>query len=211
MTRLTQLYDLLTEHGGTLSYAALAGMLQITPNAIRKLMCDATVAGFARNTMAKGRGHEGMAQLVSGAAQPVSRSGAQTYPARLSVVTAALTLCPGGLTQVNLVTLTGWGTSTVAAYLLQMVMAGDVSEADLPGRSKTYTLPTAALVAPQQPITRTQSPDRPAVNLTGELGAARKLVAGLRVKSARGLACAGNYKLSQAEELYAQLKAGGHL
>ena len=129
---------------------------------------------------------------------------------------ALLTEHPEGLTQIRLAYLTGWNHSIVGTCMVALEASGTVnSTGGTARRPKTYTLlqagtlPQAAPLSPRLPLPRAQA--RVRVDLTGELGAARKLVHGLTIKSARGLACAGNYKLSRAEELYAQLIAGGWL
>lgn len=215
MTRLTQLHDLLTEHGGTLSYAALAGMMDTTLKTIATLMAQATRLDIARNIAPMGRREGGMAQLFPNAVAPTGRL--PTIHRRQSEALTLLFNHPAGLTQQQLNDLTGWGHSGVTDCMCALEAAGSVSvTGGVPRRPKIYTLPQAgtvpqaAPVAPRPALRRSVPPPAPVV-LTGELGAARKLVAGLRVKSARGLACAGNYKLSRAEELFAQLEAGGWL
>jgi len=119
---------------------------------------------------------------------------------------------PEGVTQARLDVLTGWGRSAVTTIMYALELAGKVCvRGGTARRPKQYTLPPTGTVTPREPLRRTPSPPNPHEALTGELGAARKLVVGLRDRSARGLAIAGNYPLKKAEELYAQLVEGDYL
>ena len=212
MTRLTQLHDLLTEHGGTLSYAALAGMMDIHLNRVIRTMVIARREGWAENASAHMKSRPNVARLIAGAKSPTPvRGGHYVQYQRQAEVLALLGDAPGGLSLTMLAIKLYTCTRTLRPTLQGMVQTGEVVETVANGRGhRRYMLPQAGTVASRPALPRTVLP-RPTVDLTGELGAARKLVAGLRVKSARGLACAGNYKLSRAEELFAELKAGGHV
>ena len=108
--------------------------------------------------------------------------------------------------------LTGWGRSAVTTIMYALELAGKVCvRGGTARRPKQYSLPPTGTVTPREPLRRTPSPPNPHEALTGELGAARKLVHGLTVKSARGLAVAGQYRMDVAEKLYAELIAGDHL
>ena len=212
MTRLTQLYDLLTEHGGTLSYAALAGMMDIRLNRIIRIMVIARREGWAENVNAHMVSRPNVARLIAGARSPTPVRGGDHVPhPRRAEVLALLGDASGGLSLTTLAIKLYTSTRTLRPTMQGMVQMGEVVETVVSGRGhKRYTLPQAAPVTPCPALPRSVLPPA-SVGLTGELGAARKLVAGLTIKSARGLACAGNYKLSRADELFAQLKAGGWL
>ena len=123
----------------------------------------------------------------------------------------------------NLSAALGWPVSTLSFVLRLLIETGDITVTGNQNSGKRYSLPlarlaewhgevTAAPIAPvevQQPATRTESHSYPTQLLTGELGAARKLLAGLNSKSARALACAGNYRYGGAEELFGQLRERG--
>ena len=109
MTRLTQLHDLLTEHGGTLSYAALAGMLDLTQKAVATVVAQAVRLGIARNIAPLGHGQGGMAQLCPNAVAPTSsRATYEKARDRQDTALALLLAHPEGLTQANIAALTEW-------------------------------------------------------------------------------------------------------
>ncbi len=218
MTHLTQLYDLLTQHGGTLTYNALAGMMGTNVKTVATAVAQARTAKVAYNINKKGASVGGVAQLCPNAVAPVSsRETYQKAAGRAVMALALLAEHPDGLSQADIGTLAGWGHATVTRCMVGLEQTGAVDVAGgTARRPKTYTLPQAdsilppvATVAPHQPLPRAQSHARTTPDLTGDLGAARKLVAKLTSKTPRGLATAGNYKLSRAEELFAELKAGG--
>ena len=289
MSNLTQLFDLLTLHGGTLSYNALAGMMGTNVRVVAAVVMQAKIAGIAHNLNRRGSNLGGLAQLYPDAKSPTSpREEYQRSEGRGPEALALLADHPEGLTQIRLGYLSAWSHATVCRCMIALEMSGQVNvTGGTAQRPKTYTLPadsaprpapaygdhhgpyarqgkTLALLAehpdglnllmiagklsistrtlrptihallaqgklietirnlsghrtyalPQDvlaalPLAPAQVPVR--ADLTGELGTARKLVDRLTIKSARGLACAGNYKLSKAEDLYAQLVAGDWL
>ena len=214
MSRLTQLHDLLTEHGGTLSYAALAGMMDCTEKAIAAIMAQARSAGVAHNRNKKGHSIGGVAQLTEGATAPVPlRRPYVPLSVRLDRARAALAEHPHGLTRLELSELVGCKDCTAGSDMRMLTELGEVisstAHSNIPAIYRLMSL--TAPSAPQQPVTRTQSHSYPTQPLTGELGAARKLLAGLNSKTPRALACAGNYRYGRAEELFSELRAQGYV
>ena len=214
MSNLTQLFDLLTEHGGTLSYAALSGMMGVHLTRVIRIMAVARREGWAENVNAHMVSRPNVARLIAGARSPTPVRESHHVPyQRQAEVLALLGDASGGLSLTTLAIKLYTSTRTLRPTMQGMVQTGELVETVLSGRGhKRYTLPTAAPVAPRPalPLPRTQP--RPAVNLTGELGAARKLlVDGQISKTARGLAIAGQYRMDVAEELFAQLVAGNWL
>ena len=289
MSNLTQLFELLTQHGGTLSYSALAGMMGTNVKTVAAVVMQAKIVGIARNLNKRGASIGGLAQLYPNAKSPTSpREEYQRSEGRGLEALALLADHPEGLTQLRLSYLTAWSHGTVCRCMVALELTGQVNvTGGTAQRPKTYTLPADSaprpapaygdhhgpyarqgkalallaehpdglpliLIAEKLSIsTRTLRPTihallaqgklvetilnpsghrtytlpqdalaalpppraqaRVRADLPGELGTARKLVDGLTIKSARGLACAGNYKLSKAEDLYAQLVAGDWL
>ena len=143
MSNLTQLFDLLTEHGGTLSYNALAGLMNTNVKTVAATVMQAKIGGIARNLNKKGAGSGGMAQLYPNAAAPTaSREVYQRSEGRGPVALALLAEHPEGLTQLRLSYLTTWSHGTVCRCMValehtgQVIVTGGTAQ-----RPKTYTLP----------------------------------------------------------------------
>ena len=217
MTEIAALLDIAAAPMTRLQIAAALGVTHKAASAlIRQAVSEGRAAVVIRREQIPNRSGTTPNLYGPGDGTPAPWKISTRVQDRQGEALALLTEHPEGLTQIKLAYLTGWNHSIVSTCMVALEASGTVnSTGGTARRPKTYTLPQvgtlpqAAPVSPRLPLPRAQA--RVRVDLTGELGAARKLVHGLLVKSARGLACAGGYKLSKAEELYAQLIAGNWL
>ena len=217
-TRMAELLALLDTAAASMSQAQIATALGIKHKTASALVRRAVNEGQAAVVSKRDHrvGRSGTTPNLYGPGDGVPPAWGVTSRAQDRQVDALHLLAkhPEGLTQIRISALTSWNHNIVSTCMVALEVAGKVhSTGGTARRPKTYTLPqegTMPQPAPLSPrLPRTQAQVR--VDLTGELGAARKLAQGLLIKSARGLACAGNYKLSRAEELFAQLVAGKYL
>ena len=214
--QLSDISALLARSGEPMTQAQLSQALGVSRTVISNLMRRALEDGVAELVRLQQR-HPGSRGTTPNLYAPPALGSLPfaSYSNRAARMERALLLLaryPQGVTQARMNTLTGWGHSAVTTIMYALELAGRVSvKGGTARRPKQYTLPLTGLLTPREPLRRTPSPPREHEALTGELGAARKLVVGLRDRSARGLAIAGNYRLKKAEELYARLIEGDYL
>lgn len=214
--QLSDIHAALSRSLEPMTQAQLAGELGVSRTAISNLMRRALEDGVAEliSVQHRNKGQNGTTPnlYASPALGSLPYLPYSSQTARMERALFLLARFPEGVTQARLDVLTGWGRSAVTTIMYALELAGKVCvRGGTARRPKQYTLPPTGTVTPREPLRRTPSPPNPHEALTGELGAARKLVVGLRDRSARGLAIAGNYRLSKAEELYAQLVEGDYL
>ena len=218
MTQVVALLDAASAPMSQLQIAAALGIKHKAANAlVRKAVSEGLVVVVIKREQIPDRSGTTPNLYGPGDGTPAPWKVSARLRDRQDDALALIAEHPAGLTQIKLSYLTGWNHNIVSDCMVLLEKAGRVCvTGGTSRRPKTYTLisagtqPQAAPVSPRLPLPRAQA--RVRVDLTGDLGAARKLLAGGQVsKTARGLAVAGNYKLSRAEELYAQLQAGGWL
>ena len=206
---------LLAEHPGGLSQIDLAALTGWSSGMTSGCMAALEQSGQVCVTGGTA-GHVAKTYRLATAGNIEAQPGRCTREAQ---ILALLTEHAAGLSQGVLASALGMSQTNVRNHLSHLGLA---IHSRKQGRHTIVSLSAAELEhrcavelvmpsAPQQPVTRTQSHSYPTQPLTGELGAARKLLAGLNSKTARALACAGNYRYGRAEELFGQLQMLGYV
>ena len=204
MTRLAQLYDLLTAHG-TLSYGVLGSMMGQTQKQFGVLMRAAVARGMACNVAPNLR--SGAAQLTPGAQRPAEQEARLSAGDRHAGVLALLGRHPGGLDRAAIGALLGWQPGTVTARMIELEQIGAVDVLLVAGgRQKVYTVP-AALPVPQ-PGLSARSAYVDVQSLPHTLRSAGRILNALssdKRADPRYLACQGGYTYSRARQLHAEI------